>query len=70
MENLKKLLEVEKKQKSLSSRVGNTRHSRFGTTVAVKAVSVAVLPAGVQLTVLSVSRATKSWSCTSRTRYP
>ena len=39
MENLSKLLDAEKRRKALVSRVGMTRHSRFGTTVAVKAVS-------------------------------
>jgi replication fork protection complex subunit Tof1/Swi1 len=39
IENLTKLLEAEKRQKSQQSRSGMTRHSRFGTTVAVRAVS-------------------------------
>ena len=39
MENLNKLLELEKREKSRNSRSGMTRHSRFGTTVAVRAVS-------------------------------
>lgn len=38
MENLTKLLDAEKRRKGLILRVGMTRHSRFGTTVAVKAV--------------------------------
>ncbi|ORY33101.1 timeless protein-domain-containing protein [Naematelia encephala] len=37
LENLTKLLDVEQRQKALKSRVGMTRHSRFGTTVSVKA---------------------------------
>ncbi|WWC91099.1 uncharacterized protein L201_006040 [Kwoniella dendrophila CBS 6074] len=37
LENLSKLLDAEKRQKALVSKVGMTRHSRFGTTVAVKA---------------------------------
>lgn len=41
MENLTKLLDAEKRQKSLHSRTGMSRHSRFGTTVAVRAVSCA-----------------------------
>ncbi|WVF65442.1 hypothetical protein IAT40_000170 [Kwoniella sp. CBS 6097] len=36
-ENLAKLLDAEKRQKALVSKVGMTRHSRFGTTVAVRA---------------------------------
>ncbi|KIR40249.1 topoisomerase 1-associated factor 1 [Cryptococcus deuterogattii 99/473] len=36
IDSLAKLLEKEKKQKALNSRVGSTRHSRFGTTIAVK----------------------------------
>ena len=39
MDNLNKLLEAEKRQKSMHARGGMTRHSRFGTTVAVRAVS-------------------------------
>nr|XP_018259274.1 topoisomerase 1-associated factor 1 [Kwoniella dejecticola CBS 10117]OBR81432.1 topoisomerase 1-associated factor 1 [Kwoniella dejecticola CBS 10117] len=37
LENLSKLLDAEKRQKALVSKVGMTRHSRFGTTVAVRA---------------------------------
>ncbi|OCF79113.1 topoisomerase 1-associated factor 1 [Kwoniella mangroviensis CBS 8886] len=37
LENLSKLLDAEKRQKALISKVGMTRHSRFGTTVAVRA---------------------------------
>ncbi|EIW66064.1 hypothetical protein TREMEDRAFT_65909 [Tremella mesenterica DSM 1558] len=37
IENLSKLLESERRQKALHSKVGMTRHSRFGTTIAVKA---------------------------------
>ncbi|OXG18463.1 topoisomerase 1-associated factor 1, partial [Cryptococcus neoformans Tu259-1] len=36
IDSLAKLLEKEKKQKALNSRVGSTRHSRFGTTITVK----------------------------------
>ncbi|KAE8543703.1 topoisomerase 1-associated factor 1 [Cryptococcus gattii VGV] len=36
IDGLAKLLEKEKKQKALNSRVGSTRHSRFGTTITVK----------------------------------
>lgn len=44
IENLTKLLEAEKRQKSQQSRSGMTRHSRFGTTVAVRAVSKGKCP--------------------------
>ncbi|WWC73002.1 uncharacterized protein I206_106966 [Kwoniella pini CBS 10737] len=37
LDNLSKLLDAEKRQKALVSKVGMTRHSRFGTTVAVRA---------------------------------
>ncbi|WVW79467.1 hypothetical protein I302_101436 [Kwoniella bestiolae CBS 10118] len=37
LENLSKLLDAEKRQKAMVSKVGMTRHSRFGTTVAVRA---------------------------------
>ncbi|WWD21366.1 hypothetical protein CI109_105851 [Kwoniella shandongensis] len=37
IENLSKLLESERRHKALITRVGMTRHSRFGTTVAVRA---------------------------------
>ncbi|WVR08981.1 hypothetical protein IAU60_006041 [Kwoniella sp. DSM 27419] len=37
IENLAKLLDAEKRQKALVSKVGMTRHSRFGTTVSVRA---------------------------------
>ncbi|KAK8843979.1 hypothetical protein IAR55_006771 [Kwoniella newhampshirensis] len=37
IENLSKLLDSEKRHKALVSKVGMTRHSRFGTTVAVRA---------------------------------
>ncbi|AAW44173.2 conserved hypothetical protein [Cryptococcus deneoformans JEC21] len=36
IDSLARLLEKEKKQKALNSRVGSTRHSRFGTTITVK----------------------------------
>ncbi|KIY30807.1 topoisomerase 1-associated factor 1 [Cryptococcus gattii E566] len=36
IDGLAKLLEKENKQKALNSRVGSTRHSRFGTTITVK----------------------------------
>jgi replication fork protection complex subunit Tof1/Swi1 len=38
MDKLAKLLDLETRQKSLQSRQGTTRHSRFGTTVSVQAV--------------------------------
>lgn len=39
MDQLATLLEGERKQKALSSKNLSTRHSRFGTTIQVKAVS-------------------------------
>jgi hypothetical protein len=38
MDQLADLLEMERKTKALSSRNNSTRHSRFGTTIQVKAV--------------------------------
>lgn len=38
MDQLAELLEKERKKKSLASRENSTRHSRFGTTIQVKAV--------------------------------
>jgi hypothetical protein len=62
MENLNKLLELEKREKSRNSRSGMTRHSRFGTTVAVRAVSAPPYCLAHSL----MHRVTKSWSCTSK----
>lgn len=44
MDKLSKLLEMEERGKVSKSKSGMTRHSRFGTTVTVKAVSLPVLP--------------------------
>lgn len=43
MNKLAELLQGETRQKARASRSGMTRHSRFGTTVTVKAVSLAGL---------------------------
>ena len=39
MNDLTKLLEKERRTKAAHHKVGMTRHSRFGTTIAVKSVS-------------------------------
>lgn len=44
MDQLADLLEKERKTKALSSKNNSTRHSRFGTTIQVKAVSGLSLP--------------------------
>lgn len=61
MENLNKLLELEKREKSRYSRSGMTRHSRFGTTVAVRAVRTRAVGS-------LTHRATKRSYCTSKMR--
>lgn len=42
-EKLKSLLEVENKSKMIERRQGASRHSRFGTTVAIKSVRLVLL---------------------------
>jgi hypothetical protein len=44
MDQLANLLEGERKNKALSSKNISTRHSRFGTTIQVKAVSLVKTP--------------------------
>jgi hypothetical protein len=56
MDQLATLLEAERKQKALASRNVSTRHSRFGTTIKVQAVSRMKCMAGAVL----IDRATRN----------
>lgn len=48
MDKLTRLLELERRGKAMEQKKGMTRHSRFGTTVAVKAVGPAMGSVGFE----------------------